>query len=58
MALNYLLHQHQISQMRATSAPSLEARATHGALAACYAGRIRAMRAQLGGAAVETLRVT
>ncbi len=58
MALNYLLHRHQISQMRSRSAASPEARVAHRGLAAGYAARIRAMRTALGGTAVELLRVT
>lgn len=58
MTLNYLLYRHQISQARARSAASREARTAHRGLAAGYAVRIRAIRADLGGAAVEPLRVT
>ena len=56
MALNYLLHRHQVSLMRSGSAPSREARAAHRGLATGYASQIRALRADTG--AMETLNVT
>ena len=58
MALNYLLHRHQVSVMRSGSAASSEARAAHRGLASGYASRIRELRARTGAATVEALRVT
>lgn len=58
MALNYLLHRHQLSVMRAAAGRSPEARAAHRGLADGYAGRIRELRAELGGRAVDHLRVS
>ena len=58
MALNYLLHRHQVSVMRSGSAASSEARAAHHGLAIGYASRIRDLRAETGAAKVEALRVT
>lgn len=58
MALNYLLHRHQISLARSAGAASAEARLAHRGLAAGYAARIRALRHQTGAAIVEPLRVT
>lgn len=43
MGLNYLLHRHQVSLMRAASAPKPEARRSHRALASGYARQIEAM---------------
>lgn len=40
MSLNYLLHRHQISLMRADAATGAEARLSHRALAAGYSLRI------------------
>lgn len=56
MALNYLLHRHQISLMRSEAATSREARAAHRALASGYAAQIRDWRADVGAA--ETVNVT
>ena len=56
MALNYLLHRHQVSLMRSEAGTSLEARAAQRGLATGYAARIRALRAGTGG--VETANVT
>lgn len=56
MALNYLLHRHQISLMRSQASPSLEARASHRGLATRYAAQIRQLRADTGAA--ETANVT
>lgn len=52
MALNYLLHRHQISLMRARSAASPEGRIVHRKLALLYAERIRGTTDALGGGAV------
>jgi hypothetical protein len=57
MALNYLLHRHQISLMRSDAASSPEARAAHRSLAVGYARQIGVMRHE-AGATVEALRVT
>lgn len=43
MALNYLLHRHQVSLMRAAAAPSIEGQRAHEGLAARYADQIAAM---------------
>jgi hypothetical protein len=56
MALNYLLHRHQVSLMRSEAAPTREARAAHRGLATGYAARIRELRADSGAA--ETANVT
>lgn len=56
MALNYLLHRHQVSLMRSNAAPSREARAAHRGLASAYAVQIRELRADTGAA--ETFNVT
>lgn len=56
MALNDLLHRHQLSLMLAQAASSREARASHRGLATRYAARIRDLRADTG--AVETVNVT
>lgn len=58
MALNHLLHRHQVSVSNALTAASPEARAAHRGLASGYAGMIRALRDDLGAPSVETLRVT
>jgi hypothetical protein len=58
MALNYLLHRHQLSVMQAGYAGSAEARAAHRGLAAGYARRIHDLRTESGAAKVEALRVT
>jgi hypothetical protein len=52
LALNYLLHRHQVSLMRAQSAASSEGRIVHRKLADLYADRIRETIALLGGGAV------
>lgn len=48
MDLNYLLHRHQVSLMRAEAAASLEGRRAHGDLAQGYAARIASLRLELG----------
>lgn len=58
MALNYLLHRHQVSLMKADAAASPQARATHRGLASGYAERIGTMRTDFNAASVEPLRVT
>ncbi|MFS2111444.1 hypothetical protein ACCC88_17270 [Sphingomonas sp. Sphisp140] len=47
MDLNYLLHRHQISLMRASAAASVEARHAHEGLARGYAKRIAGLRTLL-----------
>ena len=49
MALNYLLHRHQTSLMRAASSGPIEVRRAHEAFAAAYAEQINAMTAKSGG---------
>lgn len=56
MALNYLLHRHQVSLMRSEAGASREARAAHRGLATGYAFQIRELRADTG--ATETANVT
>ncbi|MEI9926650.1 MAG: hypothetical protein WDN44_01690 [Sphingomonas sp.] len=53
MDLNYLLHRHQVSLMRAAGAAGLEARHAHRALARGYAGRIARIQGELGAAAMR-----
>ncbi|WP_176472994.1 hypothetical protein [Sphingomonas lenta] len=48
MDLNYLLHRHQISLMRAGMATCGEAEFAHRGLADGYAARIAKFRAKLG----------
>lgn len=48
MDLNYLLHRHQVSLMRADGAASREARHAHRDLATGYAARIDDLRHGLG----------
>ena len=52
MDLNYLLHRHQISLMRADAAQCTEARHSHLGLARAYARRITSLRVELGVAPV------
>ncbi len=52
MALNYLLHRHQVSLMRSERAASAEGRIVHRKLAVLYAERIRETIGALGGGAV------
>lgn len=58
MALNELLHRHQLAQMRTRWGASAAERAVDRALAAGFASDIRALRARLGAAPVDVLRVT
>ena len=58
MALNYLLHRHQISLMRTRSGACPSARAAHRGLAVGYAARIQALRADLGATPMDVARVT
>ena len=58
MALNYLLQRHQIALMQSRSGACASARAAHRGRAVGYAARIQALRADLGAAAVDVLRVT
>ncbi|QJU56375.1 hypothetical protein HL653_22065 [Sphingomonas sp. AP4-R1] len=48
MALNFLLHRHQVSLMREAQGASPEARASHRGLAAGYARRIGELSASSG----------
>lgn len=57
MDLNYLLHRHQISLVRANDAASGEARMAHTGLAQGYAGRIATLR-RASGADVDPKRVS
>lgn len=52
MDLNYLLHRHQVSLMRAEIADGLEARHAHAGLARSYAERIGDLQRDLGADAV------
>lgn len=51
MDLNHLYHQHQLSTMRADSAPSRLARTQHLAAAGSFASRIRTYQLALGAEA-------
>lgn len=48
MDLNYLLHRHQVSLMRAATATNAEARLAHGSLARGYEHRIGVIRDLVG----------
>jgi len=50
--LNYLLHRHQVSLMRADTAVGLEARHAHAGLARNYASRIGDLQRDLGASAI------
>lgn len=50
--LNYLLHRHQVSLMRAQWAPSMEARSAHTLMAREYRGHIDAMQDTVGAGIV------
>lgn len=52
MALNYLLHRHQISLVRAQSSATAEGRIAHGKMADAYAERIRTASELSGGGTV------
>lgn len=58
MDLNYLYHRHQVAVSAASSAKSLEARASHRGLAAAYAADIAFARATTGGLAMAGARVS
>lgn len=58
MALNALLHRHQLSLMRSDAAHCEEVRSAQLELASGYARQIRDLRAETGGVRVEALRVT
>ncbi len=58
MDLNYLLHRHQVSLMRALSGGSSEARHAHRGLAAGYGKRIAALRATMGATPLTLDRVS
>jgi hypothetical protein len=58
MAMNTLLHRHQLSLMRVRAATSREARSAHREAAGVYAEQIRALRASFGGLAVSAGRVS
>lgn len=49
MPLNYLLHRHQISLMRAATGATPEARAAHRGLADGYARRVKEEQRRTGG---------
>jgi len=50
--LNYLLHRHQVSLMRADTAAGTEARHAHAGLARTYATLIHTLQRDLGADAV------
>jgi len=53
LALNYLLHRHQVSLARSERSATAEGRIAHGKLASLYAQRIREMTdASCGGALI------
>ncbi len=56
MDLNFLLHRHQVSLMRAYSATSNEARCVHHKLAVGYAVRIAELRDEMGASSAMVLR--
>lgn len=58
MDLNYLLHRHQVSLMRALAGDSSEARHAHRGLATGYGKRIAALRATMGAAPLTLDRVS
>jgi len=56
MALNYLLHRHQVSLMQAAAAADrIEVRRTHEAFAAAYACRINGLSTSMGGSTAPLL---
>ncbi|WP_294192729.1 hypothetical protein [uncultured Sphingomonas sp.] len=58
MDLNYLLHRHQVSLMRAHDGATSEARCAHRGLAFGYRQRIAALRETMGAAAMTLDRVS
>lgn len=48
MGLNYLLHRHQVSLMRAAAAPSIDVQRTHERFAKAYAAEIATHVAESG----------
>jgi hypothetical protein len=58
MALNYLLHRHQVAEVLSRSGASSGARASHRDLAAGYAAQIKTLREEQGATPVATHRVT
>lgn len=56
MSLNYLLHRHQISLMRAAAAPPGDVRSTHQAFAAAYADEIDALVNPMGATTAPLVR--
>lgn len=57
MDLNYLLHRHQVSLVRAGNASCNQARRAHDDLATGYAVRIAEYRATLGASGAMVLSV-
>jgi hypothetical protein len=53
MDLNYLLHRHQVSLMRADATSCISARHSHRELARGYADRIRVLQRALGARAKQ-----
>jgi len=49
MDLNYLLHRHQISVMRAGAAACVPSRVAHAGLAELYAGAVSRIQERSGG---------
>jgi hypothetical protein len=58
MDLNYLLHRHQVSLIRADRGDSSEARHAHRGLAEGYGKRIAALRAMIGATPLTLDRVS
>jgi hypothetical protein len=56
MGLNYLLHRHQVSLMRADAAATTEARQAHRELASAYAERVDAEGRAAGATAAPLVR--
>ncbi len=56
MSLNYLLHRHQVSLMRAAAAPSADVRRAHEGLAAGYADRVTAIGVPAGATTAPLVR--
>jgi hypothetical protein len=56
MSLNYLLHRHQVSLMRAQAAPSVDVRRAHERFAAGYADRIADMVEPAGATTARLTR--
>jgi len=56
MSLNYLLHRHQVSLMRASVAPSVDVRRAHERFVAAYADRIAALVEPAGATTARLAR--